>query len=301
MFRKSVFFKVGLFLALFTALSVMLIGCSEESVNTSIETDMEDAEADIEETGRNTGQVENDDTGTDPEENSQETSEEASENTSEEISEDNIPADTLPAHVVRVVDGDTFEANINGKEETVRLILVDTPETVHPSKPVQPFGPEASEFAKETLEGQEVKLELDVSERDQYGRVLAYVWIGNKIFNEMLLKKGLARVAVYPPDVKYVDRFREVQREAQEKRIGIWSIEDYVTEDGYNERPENQGNTSANTSSNCVDPQIKGNINSKGEKIYHVPGGQFYDVTKPEEMFCTEEEAQAAGYRKSKR
>ncbi|GGK35193.1 hypothetical protein GCM10010965_30220 [Caldalkalibacillus thermarum] len=94
---------------------------------------------------------------------------------SSENDEADMPANTLPARVVRVVDGDTFVANINGKEEKVRLILVDTPETVHSSKPTELFGPEASEFAKEMLEGKEVRLELDVSERDRYGRVLVYV------------------------------------------------------------------------------------------------------------------------------
>lgn len=115
------------------------------------------------------------------------------------------------------------------------------------------------------------------------------------MFNEMLLEKGLARVAVFPPDVKYVDRFREIEKEAQQKGIGIWSVENYADE-------ENQTmSDSTLNSSNCEDPKIKGNINSKGEKIYHVPGGQFYDVTIPEEMFCTEKEAVEAGYRKSKR
>jgi len=203
---------------------------------------------------------------------------------------------TIPAHVVRVVDGDTFEAIIDGREETVRLILVDTPETVHPSKPVEPFGPEASQYAKETLEGKDVRLELDVSERDQYGRVLAYVWIGDRMFNEMLLEKGLARVAVFPPDVKYVDRFREIEKEAKRKGIGIWSVENYAVEE-----EKSRSEEVAASPGRCADPKIKGNINSKGEKIYHVPGGQYYDVTVAEEMFCSEEEAQAAGYRKSKR
>jgi micrococcal nuclease len=113
------------------------------------------------------------------------------------------------------------------------------------------------------------------------------------MFNEMLLEKGLARVAVYPPDVKYVDRFREIEKEAKRKGVGIWSVENYALEES---RSENVA-----SSPGCPDPKIKGNINSKGEKIYHVPGGQYYDVTVAEEMFCSEEEAQAAGYRKSKR
>jgi micrococcal nuclease len=141
----------------------------------------------------------------------------------------------LTGKVVKVVDGDTFDVNIDGKTERVRLLLVDTPETVDSTKPVQPFGPEASAFAKETLEGQEVKLEKDVSERDKYGRLLFYVYIGDKMFNEVLLEKGLARVAVYPPDVKNVDKFREIQKKAQTSGSGIWSIENYAKDDGYHD------------------------------------------------------------------
>ncbi|NOU95637.1 nuclease [Paenibacillus sp. LMG 31456] len=141
----------------------------------------------------------------------------------------------IEAKVKRVIDGDTIEIIINNKEETVRMILVDTPETKKPNTPVQPFGPEASTFTKETLEGKDIKLERDVTERDQYKRLLYYVYIGDKMFNEMLLEKGLARVAVYPPDVKYVDQFREIQKNAQMAKIGIWSIENYATDKGYDE------------------------------------------------------------------
>jgi micrococcal nuclease len=141
----------------------------------------------------------------------------------------------IDAKVTRVVDGDTLEVTINGKKETVRMILVDTPETKKPNTPVQPFGPEASAFTKESLEGKDIKLEKDVSERDQYKRLLYYVYIGDIMFNETLLEKGLARVAVFPPDVKYVDQFRDIQKKAQEAKLGIWSIENYATEKGYDE------------------------------------------------------------------
>lgn len=203
---------------------------------------------------------------------------------------------------MNVVDGDTMDIQFeNGKEERVRLVLVDTPETKHPTKPVQPFGPEASAFTKEMLAGKNVQVELDVQERDQYGRILAYVYIDGKMFNELLLEKGLARVAVFPPNTRYVDEFYAIQKKAQEAKLGIWSIEDYVTDNGYiiqEETGENQSST--NTNIDCQNP-IKGNINSKSEKIYHVPGGQYYDITKAEELFCTEQEAVNAGYRKSQR
>ncbi|OEF98899.1 hypothetical protein BHF71_02940 [Vulcanibacillus modesticaldus] len=130
----------------------------------------------------------------------------------------------LEAKVIRVVDGDTFIAEIEGNKEKIRLLLIDTPETVHPKKPVQPFGPEASAFAKEKLENKIVRLELDVQERDKYGRILAYVYLNDgKMLNELLLAKGLARVVVYPPNVKYVEKFREIQKRAQEEKVGIWS------------------------------------------------------------------------------
>lgn len=203
--------------------------------------------------------------------------------------------------VTNVVDGDTLDVSINNKEERIRLLLVDTPETKHPSKPVQPFGPEASQFAKETLEGKEVEIELDISERDKYGRLLAYVWIEGKMFNELLLEKGLARVAyVYPPNTKYVDQFYEIQKEAQKAGIGIWSIENYVQEEGFQTEEkgqESEKQVNQKVESDCL---IKGNINSKGEKIYHTPDSRSYKQTKPEMWFCTEKEAQAAGFRAPK-
>lgn len=200
------------------------------------------------------------------------------------------------AIVTNVVDGDTIDVSFHNQKERVRLLLVDTPETKHPSKPVQPFGPEASQFAKETLEGKEVELEFDVSERDKYGRLLAYVWIDGKMFNEMLLEKGLARVAyVFAPNTKYVDRFYEIQKKAQKEGIGIWSIENYVQEDGFQSiNADSLNKEENNENEDCL---IKGNINSKGEKIYHTPDSPSYEQTKPEMWFCTEEEAQAAGFR----
>ncbi|WP_228485667.1 thermonuclease family protein [Thermaerobacillus caldiproteolyticus] len=123
----------------------------------------------------------------------------------------------IPAEVVKVVDGDTLRVKVGKKEETVRMLLIDTPESVHPTKPVQPFGLEASRYVKSLLpKGTNIELELDVRERDKYGRLLAYVWFGNTMVNELLLKKGYARVAyVFEPNTKYVDEFRKIQDEAR--------------------------------------------------------------------------------------
>lgn len=113
--------------------------------------------------------------------------------------------------VVRVIDGDTIVVDYNGAEETVRLIGVDTPESVHPiaSKNTE-AGVAASEFTKFYLNDQKVELEFDVRERDQYGRLLAYVYCDGKMFNEKLLRTGYASIATYPPNVKYVDKFADI-------------------------------------------------------------------------------------------
>lgn len=74
---------------------------------------------------------------------------------------------------------------------------------------------------------------MDMSERDPYSRLLAYVYLGDEMVNEMLIAEGLARVAVYPPNVKYVDQFRAIEKKAKSAKLGIWSIENYVTDRGY--------------------------------------------------------------------
>lgn len=222
----------------------------------------------------------------------------------QEVSENEKPeSNFIPAKVTRVVDGDTLKVVFDGKEETVRLLLVDTPETVHRNKPVQPFGPEASQFAKDTLDGKNVELEIDVGERDKYGRLLVYLHVDGQMFNKMLLEKGYARVAyVYAPNTKHVDEFYQIQKATQKQAIGIWSIENYATEDtGFKEEVVSEETKNEQSrdpqSNNCT---IKGNINSRGEKIYHTTDSPWYEVTKQEEMFCSEEDARKAGFREIK-
>ena len=99
-----------------------------------------------------------------------------------------------PALVAAVVDGDTIDVLLDGQHERVRYIGMDTPETKHPSKPVQCFGAEASARNAELVADQWVELERDVSERDQYGRLLRYVWVGQTLVNAKLLFEGYAQV-----------------------------------------------------------------------------------------------------------
>ena len=125
--------------------------------------------------------------------------------------------------VTRVVDGDTIDISpsVEGRSR-VRLIGMDTPEVYFGT---QPYGPEASAFAKRELDGERVGLELDVQKIDPYGRLLAYVYLPDgRMFNETLLEEGYAQVATFPPNVKYQERFLEAQREAREANRGLWGL-----------------------------------------------------------------------------
>ena len=127
------------------------------------------------------------------------------------------------ARVVEVVDGDTIKVEIGGEVHTVRYIGIDAPETNHPSEPVERMGPEATEANRELVEGQTVYLEKDISETDQYGRLLRYVFLVNgTCVNAELVRLGYAQSNTYPPDVKYQDLLVEVQKEAREAERGLW-------------------------------------------------------------------------------
>ena len=132
----------------------------------------------------------------------------------------------VAAQVVRVIDGDTIDVVIDGVQFRVRYIGVDTPETHHPSRGVEPFGFEATEANRALVEGKTVYLEKDISETDRYGRLLRYVWLADgRMVNEVLTAEGYAQVSTYPPDVKYQEAFLTAQREARDQGRGLWSAQ----------------------------------------------------------------------------
>jgi micrococcal nuclease len=125
--------------------------------------------------------------------------------------------------VTRVVDGDTI---IVDGDKRVRLIGINTPESVHPDKAKNTeFGKMASAYTKSKLEGKMVRLEKDVSETDRYGRLLRYVYLPDgTFFNELLVKEGYAKLSTYPPDVKFTDIFVAAERYARENNKGLWAL-----------------------------------------------------------------------------
>jgi micrococcal nuclease len=134
------------------------------------------------------------------------------------------PAGTL-VYVSRVVDGDTIEVEMpNGRTEDVRYIGVDTPETVDPSEPVGCFGPKASHFNQSLVEGRRVRLRFDEERRDYYGRLLAYVYLGNRFVNAELLRRGLARAIYYSPNGAHRYQFEAIARRAGRAGRGLWGV-----------------------------------------------------------------------------
>lgn len=126
--------------------------------------------------------------------------------------------------IKRIVDGDTFYIDdYSEKGKSIRFIGVDAPETKHPRKAVEYFGKEASAYLAGLLQDNQVWLEFDVEKYDRYDRILAYVYLKDSTFvNAELVKNGYAQVATFPPNVKYVDLFKSLQKEARENNRGLW-------------------------------------------------------------------------------
>jgi micrococcal nuclease len=136
------------------------------------------------------------------------------------------------ALVTRVVDGDTFEARVDGEEEDVRLIGVDTPETVKPGAPVECFGPQASDFAHRLLEGKRLRLVFGAERRDPYDRLLAYAYLDPAaeahapdrahFVNATLVRRGLAQTLTIPPNDRFAPLLRRLELNAARAGRGLW-------------------------------------------------------------------------------
>lgn len=140
--------------------------------------------------------------------------------------EQNSPVLNGPYEVSRVVDGDTIVVEIDGTDTKVRLIGMDTPESVNPKEEKNTEeGVEASDYTKQLLDGLNVYLEYDIDPEDRYGRTLAYVYLddGETMVNRLLVQEGYAMIMTVQPDSKYADLFLEDQTAAREAGSGFWS------------------------------------------------------------------------------
>lgn len=197
------------------------------------------------------------------------------------------------AKVKYAVDGDTIWVDINGKDEKIRFVGVNTPEIAKDGELAEFMADEAKDFTEKTLKNKEIYLERDISNRDKYDRLLRYIWlekpvenpsltdIERKTLNGILVKEGLAYANYYKPDIKYQEYLKELEKSAQDNRKGIWS----------------DGTKSLNENEKINDSYlIKGNKNSK---VYHLPEWPSYDTVKEKNAvyFETEKEAKDAGFR----
>lgn len=229
--------------------------------------------------------------------------------------------------VQSVVDGDTIRIIYEGKETSVRLIGVNTPETVDPRTTVECFGKEASDYLKGLLTGKTVEIEPDSSQtdRDKYDRLLRYVYLDGEDVGLKILNGGYGHEYTYNIPYAKQSAYKAAEQSANNNKKGLWangvcenasgttsSGSSSSSSDTTNTQPATPTTTTptapatttttpAASSSNC---NIKGNISSNG-KIYHMPGQKYYsttkiDTSKGERWFCSEAEAQAARWRKSK-
>lgn len=202
--------------------------------------------------------------------------------------------------VVSVIDGDTIRVAVAGRREKVRVIGIDAPELAHDGGTEECYGRRASSKMQSLVQSRQVRLSADPSQadRDRYGRLLRHVFLadGRSVALE-LIRGGFAREYTYDRPYRGQASYRAAEAAARDARTGLWGACGARVP-----APLAGGSPSAGgTPSGCL---IKGNISSDGEKIYHVPGQRYYDVTvitpsKGERWFCTEAEAVAAGWRKA--
>ncbi|MGM9921660.1 MAG: thermonuclease family protein [Bhargavaea sp.] len=188
----------------------------------------------------------------------------------------------IPVELVKTIDGDTIKVRYNGQEENVRYLLIDTPETNHPRLGKQPFGDQAKERNRELVNSGELSIEFDIGDRtDKYGRLLAYVYVNGKSVQETLLREGLARVGyVYPPSTRHLTPFESAEAEAKAKKVGIWSIEDYATDSGFDTEASGQQSAAASAPASTSQASSGGGGTS---------GGSNYDGDKNAQSGSTTE------------
>lgn len=199
--------------------------------------------------------------------------------------------------VLEVIDGDTFTFKHEGKIEKVRMIGIDSPENSSLRLWYsESFSQEATNFLKEKIEWEEVVFEYDDSQwkYDDYGRHLVYVFLWSENINNTMILNGYAKEYTYDKKYKYSDLFKESETRAQEKNLWLWDekVEEKNEEIKSNFMEDVQ----------AWECNIKWNINSKGDRIYHYPGCPSYNRTKIspskwEKYFCSQEEARNAGWR----
>ena len=214
-----------------------------------------------------------------------------------------VPKGSVKATVERVVDGDTMKLKLDKTKEvvTLRLLLVDTPESVKKGVDPQPYSIEASNFAKNTLvAGDTVYIEYDEGDKtDKYDRHLGYLWYYSndnsnwQMFNETLISQGYARVGYIYSQKRHLDEFYKAQDYAKSNKLNIWSVDGYVTDKGFDVDAYNSNKNTSSNSSSSSSNIVYANGGSSSSNKYHSTK-DAHNMKGAVKM--TEKEAKSKGY-----
>lgn len=224
-------------------------------------------------------------------------------NSSYQSSSKEVPKGSVKATVDRVVDGDTMKLKLDKTKEvvTLRLLLVDTPESVKKGVDPQPYSIEASNFAKNTLKaGDTVYIEYDEGDKtDKYDRHLGYLWYYSndnsnwQMFNETLISQGYARVGYIYSQKRHLDEFYKAQDYAKSNKLNIWSVDGYVTDKGFDVDAYNSNKNTSSNSSSSSNNIVYANGGSSSSNKYHSTK-DAHNMKGAIKM--TEKEAKSKGY-----
>ena len=224
-------------------------------------------------------------------------------NSSYQSASKDVPKGSVKATVERVVDGDTMKLKLDKTKEvvTLRLLLVDTPESVKKGVDPQPYSIEASNFAKNTLvAGDTVYIEYDEGDKtDKYDRHLGYLWYYSndnsnwQMFNETLISQGYARVGYIYSQKRHLDEFYKAQDYAKSNKLNIWSVDGYVTDRGYDVDAYNSNKNTSSNSSSSSSNIVYANGGSSSSNKYHSTK-DAHNMKGAVKM--TEKEAKSKGY-----
>ena len=210
----------------------------------------------------------------------------------------------LVGQVVDIIDGTTILVNMGQRSETVRYIGITPQESTRRPPSAEPSPGEAVEANRQLVARQQVRIELDSQERDRDGRLLAYVYVADRMVNAELVRRGSAEVMTVQPNVRYRDLFVTLEQEARDNRRGVWADPSEATTPTTIEpvsRPlaeARRGVAPESTWACPVQQPIKGQQTSYtggGRCVYHVPDGELYSATKAERCYATVEEARQDG------
>jgi micrococcal nuclease len=216
----------------------------------------------------------------------------------------------LAGQVVDIIDGSTILVNLGQRSETVRYIGITAQESPRRPPTAEPSPGEAVEANRQLVSRQQVRIELDTQERDREGRLLAYVYVADRMVNAELVRRGSAAVMTVQPNVRHRDLFVTLEQEARDNRRGVWADPAEATtpttvEPALRQVAEGRRGVAPENTWACPAQQpIKGQQTSYtggGRCVYHVPDGELYSATKAERCYATVEEARQDGCVASRR